>query len=74
MLDNPENGQVEVDGQTVGRNATYTCNDGFVIEGVATRFCGPDGQWIGEAPICIREALIHLLLYPCTQCISARYV
>ena len=58
-LVNPENGDVMVTGQTLGSVATYTCDDGFMLEGNENRECGPDGRWSGEEPICIREALIH---------------
>lgn len=54
-LVDPENGQVEVTGQTLGSVATYSCEDGFVLMGDRARECGPAGQWSGEAPVCTRE-------------------
>ena len=59
MLVDPENGKVQVTGQTLGSAATYICDDGFMLEGERSRECGPDGEWSDKAPICIGEALIH---------------
>ena len=54
QLDNPQNGRVSVDGQTVGSTANYDCDVGFEPSGSLTRVCMQDGQWSGEEPSCIR--------------------
>lgn len=35
-----------------GDEATYSCDEGLVLLGSATRTCGEDGEWTGAAPIC----------------------
>ena len=51
----PANGTVVVIGNTRGDMATYSCNAGFELVGNSTRVCGDDGEWSGEAPMCIRK-------------------
>ncbi|XP_062518244.1 CUB and sushi domain-containing protein 2-like [Corticium candelabrum] len=53
-LSRPLNGAVQVSGNV----ARYTCNQGFALQGSATRTCR-DGVWGGSAPVCIR------LVIPC---------
>ena len=75
MLDNPENGRVEVTGQTVGNVATYGCDVGFELVGVDTRLCEDSGRWGGVAPTSEPEALMDILPPGIlTQCISACYI
>ena len=59
----PANGAVEVSGSTPGSTAVYTCNEGFHLVGRQTIVCSLDWLWGAEPPICIREALTHILLY-----------
>jgi hypothetical protein len=33
--------------------ATYACNQGFQLQGQATRTCGGTGSWSGSAPTCV---------------------
>ena len=51
-LVNPANGMVVVTGNSVGDNATYTCDPGFELEGATTRTCQSDGTWSGIPPWC----------------------
>ena len=51
-LNNPSNGQVEVQGSGTGSFADYTCNTGFRIVGIAHRFCTGNGTWTGSSPTC----------------------
>ena len=37
---------------TFGAKLGYTCDDGFMLVGLAERVCQGDGYWSGEAPIC----------------------
>ena len=42
--------------------ATYTCNDGYILNGTAMRTCeaANNGMWTGSEPECIREySTIH---------------
>ena len=52
-LENPENGTVTAENRLYPNEATYTCNDGFSLEGDATRMCQINGEWAGEAPTCV---------------------
>ena len=54
-LPNPVNGSVSVSGFRVGSKATYECDDGFVLVGLATRKCLITAKWSGEAPVCKRK-------------------
>ena len=51
-LRDPLYGRVDLDGTTLGSLATYSCNDGFVLEGDQMRKCQSDGQWSGREPVC----------------------
>ena len=54
-LNNPKDGSVSLSGTTVGSTATYTCNDGFRLQGQSTRTCQTNGQWSRRAPTCQRK-------------------
>ena len=54
-LINPDNGRVSMSGNSSGDTATYICDPDFELVGNSTRVCGDDGQWSGEAPMCIRK-------------------
>ena len=64
-LDNPPNGQVNVDNSNhiQGANATYSCSTGFMLIGNTMRQCentgGPTGEWSGSDPTCERKLLIE---------------
>ena len=49
----PANGMVVAEGNCEGDTATYTCNEGYKLDGVETRTCGPDGQWSSDPPVCL---------------------
>ena len=51
-LNNPTNGQVNVEGNTFGSESNYSCSEGYVLNGNSTRMCQADGQWSGSEPIC----------------------
>ena len=58
VLGDPDNGQVDTsDGTTLESIATYTCNDGFCLEGDSMRVCQPDGTWSGDEPTCGKETI-----------------
>ncbi|CAI8052865.1 CUB and sushi domain-containing protein 3 [Geodia barretti] len=52
-LNDPDNGNLELSGNTIGQTAEYTCNDGFNLVGESSLICGPDGQWTGNPPVCV---------------------
>ena len=45
-------GSVFTNKTTVGGKATYTCDDGYELNGKVMRTCGAFGNWSGEAPTC----------------------
>ncbi len=48
-----ENGMVVVEDPIQdGSEATYSCDQGFDLEGESRRRCQSDGAWSGEAPSC----------------------
>ena len=51
-LESPQNGTVSYDDRIYPNDAEYSCDDGFDLEGEATRMCQIDGEWTGEAPVC----------------------
>ena len=51
-LVDPNNGQVNFADTTFGADATYTCDEGFSLEGVETRTCQANGNWSDSDPNC----------------------
>jgi len=51
-LDNPANGRVVLTGTSLGDTATYSCNDGYELEGDQQRMCQMSRQWSGREPSC----------------------
>ena len=75
-LTDPANGAVMMMGNSVGDMATYTCNDGFELDGVMMVTCQSDGQWDNPPPICrslegkweitySSAHILRMLLYTC---------
>ncbi len=53
----PSNGQVNIDNGTmypIGE-ATYRCDGGYELVGIASRFCLFNGRWSGGDPMCRRK-------------------
>ena len=46
------NGAVVATGFVVGETLTYSCHDGYVLQGNAVRTCQSDGTWSGQEPVC----------------------
>ena len=68
VLTNPSNGQVTVTSGVVtetgvGALATYTCNEGYQLNGNAVRACQDTGDWNLLAPICLCKCLINVTAY-----------
>lgn len=53
ILENPADGAVSLEGNSVGDTAVYTCNPGFELIGVAVLICQADGTWDNLPPDCI---------------------
>ena len=66
-LDAPRNGEIDCslggDGEAnPGDTCTYTCNDGFGLDGDATRTCQKDEMWSGTDPRCRRGILFYVTI------------
>ena len=48
----PVNGDVTTGSLSVNSIATYSCDEGYFINGPTTRTCGEDGAWIEPEPSC----------------------
>lgn len=50
----PTGGSIETDNSnlTDGTYATYSCNNGYSMEGESIRVCQADGSWSGSSPLC----------------------
>lgn len=55
VLEAPENGQVQLSGTSVGSQAFYSCNKGFLLVGDRVRVCKAEGEWSNQAPVCQGE-------------------
>ena len=52
-LSDPENGHVTSHpGHTFESTATYSCNDGYELDGQSTRTCLSTCHWSGNKPTC----------------------
>ena len=50
-----ENGIVTLYGRMTGSVATYSCHDGYLLNGDPTRVCLGDGSWSGIDSTCTGE-------------------
>ena len=51
-LEDPVNGMVTTPGTTYLSVATYSCNEGHIRIGAATRICNVLGNWTVSPPLC----------------------
>ena len=51
----PTNGRVEAPLRTVNSQAIYFCDDGYFLQGPSSRICQSNGDWSGNAPVCVGE-------------------
>ena len=65
-LDGPTNGMVTWTGLAPGDITTYTCKDGYILNGEATRTCGTDSNWSGMPPTCDRKYVNILIKHHIT--------
>lgn len=55
-LNSPASGNVVVSGSGVGAQATYSCEDGYTLQGDSIRDCmEPGPEWSGNEPSCQSE-------------------
>ena len=59
-LDDPDYGQVKFISTTVGSEAIYSCNRGFILVGKDIRECLINGVWSGQAPTCKSECHMNI--------------
>lgn len=51
-LPHPENGRVQLTGDSFGDRATYSCNENYWISGHKVRICQGNGNWSEQPPVC----------------------
>ena len=51
----PTNGQRNVSSTTYNSVVTYTCDEGYTLQGSNTRTCQSNGQWTESIPQCLCE-------------------
>ena len=49
------NGVITANDTSLGSTAQYTCNDGYILLGGATRICESTDMWSGTEPACARK-------------------
>ena len=54
-LEDPDNGRVTVTGFGIGDEASYTCDQGYQLDGVSSLTCSSDGQWSSQPPTCTQS-------------------
>ena len=62
-LSDPANGAVSVTGTGVGDTATYSCNDGYELNGSGTQTCQSNGDWSELPPTCESEYMPMNLIW-----------
>ena len=48
----PQDGRVDFSSTAIGSIASYSCSEGYTLDGTATRICQPNGEWSSLAPDC----------------------
>ncbi len=60
VLPDINNGGVELNGRFVGATATYSCINGYILEGESQRTCQVNGQWSDSEPFCRSKNLCQI--------------
>ena len=47
-----------------GDSVTYTCNDGYEIQGDGTMTCGATGTWDNTRPLCVESKRLLPITLP----------
>lgn len=53
FLDTPTKGNQEAVNYFAGSNVTFSCGDGYRLEGSESRICQDDGVWSGQETRCV---------------------
>ncbi len=56
ILTDPLNGDVSFTSTSFGSEATYSCNNGYMLVGSAMRSCDANAVWTPAKPICERKS------------------
>ena len=59
-LEDPQNGKVTATGFGVRDEASYTCDQGYQLEGVSNLTCGSDGQWSFHPSTCAKSTHVRV--------------
>ncbi|XP_066533027.1 E-selectin-like [Hoplias malabaricus] len=51
-LEDPVNGLVNCNGDSYGTSCSFSCNDGFLLQGATEITCTESAEWSQELPIC----------------------
>ena len=70
-LASPANGEVATSTTTFGSTATYSCNNGYILSGSATRNCQADAMWSSTEPTCTRKYAMIVYSTPCIRALIA---
>jgi hypothetical protein len=54
------NGKLNMTDNIVGSLAEYQCDEGYELQGTATRECAEDHSWRGDIPSCVRIQCPHM--------------
>lgn len=78
----PENGEMSALGFSYKDEATFSCLDGYIMNGTSSVTCQSDGEWDGKPPLCERKVLVIFLIvnqglgcgYELKYCCEQRFV
>ena len=70
-LTDPSNGQVFLATTILGSVATYTCEDGYMLMGIAMRECLASGSWSQQEPVC--ESKLPMWLNFCPKIVALSF-
>ena len=62
-LEPPQNGNIVTTSTQFGGKATYSCTEGYQLEGDEVRTCQANGFWSGSAPFCSSKRNLHKTLH-----------
>ena len=58
-LDAPEHGSLIGSNFTFKQSASFTCEEGYFVNGSTSRTCQGDGIWSGTQPVCQSKYVCH---------------
>ena len=73
-LEDPLNGSIVCDKQTVGGRCNFTCDETYTLRGSSSRSCPPSLQWTGQPSVCdppmcpeLPPPVNGFVVLPCTR-------